>query len=83
MIGTPTTREVVELAEQIKPLLAGRKAWVQAAVLAELLSIWLAGHHVAGNSEETRKIRRQLLASHCEVVRKLTTVNARIMGTTP
>jgi hypothetical protein len=75
--------EVAAIILQIRPLLAGRAPEVQGAVLADLLAIWLAGHHVAGDEDATRKMRAELLADHCAAVRELTTVNARIMGTTP
>jgi hypothetical protein len=56
---------------------------MQGAILADLLAIWLAGHHVEGDKDATRKMRVELLAEHCTAVRQLTSVNARIIGTTP
>jgi hypothetical protein len=56
---------------------------VQGAVLADLLAIWLAGHHVAGDEDATRKMRAELLSMHCTMVRELTSINAKIVGTTP
>jgi hypothetical protein len=56
---------------------------LQGAVLADLLAIWLAGHHVTGDEDATRKMRAELLAEHCFAVRQLTEINAKIMGTTP
>jgi hypothetical protein len=85
MIGAPPAQphEVVELVERIKPLLAVQEPEVQGAVLADLLAIWLAGHHIAGDEDATRKMRAELLAEHCTAVRLLTSVNAKILGTTP
>jgi hypothetical protein len=83
MIGTPRTREVAAIIDRIRPLLAGHSPEVQGAVLADLLAIWLAGHHVAGDEDATRTMREELLAFHLTQVRQLTTVNARSMGTTP
>jgi hypothetical protein len=74
------SEEVLELAARIKPLLAGKDPLTQSAVLAELLSIWLAGHLVLGNEEQTSELRAQLLAAHCELVLDLTRINARIIG---
>ena len=74
---------IARTIDQIKPLLAGRPAEFQGAVLADLLAIWLAGHHVAGDEKGTRSLRAELLAQHCFAVRQLTAVNAKIIGTTP
>jgi hypothetical protein len=71
------------LEEHIWPLLAGQPAEMQGAVLADLLAIWLAGHHVAGDEDATRTMRAELLAVHCGMVRELTSINARLIGTTP
>ena len=76
-------REIAALGRQIAPLLGGHPAEVQGGVLADLLAIWLAGHHVAGDEDETRRFRAELLAMHCTMVRLLVPVNARIIGTTP
>jgi hypothetical protein len=75
--------EIAPIVESIRPLLAGKPPELQGAVLADLLAIWLAGHHVAGDEDATRKIRAELLAEHCFAVRQLTSINAKIMGTTP
>jgi hypothetical protein len=75
--------EVAAIIDQIRPLLAGHAPEVQGAVLADLLALWLAGHHVAGDEDATRKMHAELLAMHCTKVRKLTSINAKIMGTTP
>jgi hypothetical protein len=83
MIGTSKTREIIAIVEQIKPLLAGQKPEVIAAVLADLMAILLAGHYAEGDENETRKMRAELLAMHCAKVRELTRINAEIMGTTP
>jgi hypothetical protein len=83
MIGTFQTREITRVVEQIKPLLAGRPPEMQGAILADLLAIWLAGHHVEGDEDATRKLRAEMLAMHCTEVRQLTMVNAKILGTTP
>jgi len=71
------------LVEQIAPLLGGKPPEVQGAVLADLVAIWLAGHHVDGDADATRKLRAELLTEHCSVVRQLVEVNAKMLGTTP
>lgn len=83
VIGTPRTREIAALVDRIGPLLAGRSPDIQGGALADLLAIWLAGHHVEGDGEATRKMREALLLYHIGQVRELTTVNAKIIGTTP
>jgi hypothetical protein len=83
MIGTPRTREAAAIIDRIRPLLAGHSPEVQGAVIADLTAIWLAGHHVAGDEDATRKMRDALLVYHCAEILKLTRLNARILGTTP
>jgi hypothetical protein len=75
--------EAMAIIDQIRPLLAGRAPEVQGVVLADLLATWLAGHHVAGDEDATHKMRAEILTMHCTNVRKLTSINAKIMGTTP
>ncbi len=57
--------EILELVESIKPLLAARHRVVQGAVLAELLSMWLAGHYLGGE-----ELVEQILQQHIECVRR-------------
>lgn len=76
-----SSEQVIKIAHQIKPYLAGKDPRVQSAVLAELLSLWLAGFHIPGDPEETLTLRADLLASHCILVHRLTEVNAKTLGT--
>jgi hypothetical protein len=76
-------REIAHRVGQIKPALAGLPPEVQGAILADLLALWLAGHHIEGDKDATRAMRAELLAEHCTYVRQLTSVNAKILGTTP
>lgn len=62
---------VNRVVEAIKPHLAGHPSEVQCVALADLLSIWLAGH-----SPESRE---SLLAAHIRNVRELIPVNEMIM----
>lgn len=56
-----------ELALQIRTLLHGHHPGVQSAVLADLLSMWVAGHHP--------EFRESALAMHDELVRSLIPVS--------
>jgi hypothetical protein len=58
------TFECEQVSKRIQPLLKGRPPNVQAGVLADLLSIWLAGHWPP-------EAREELLADFVELVRKL------------
>ena len=49
------------LVTQIKPILAGHDPAVQGAVLADLLSIWIAGHHAG---ERTKELHSDLIFQH-------------------
>ena len=71
------------LEAHVFPLLKRHPPEMQGAVLADLLAIWLAGHHVAGDEDATRVMRAELLAVHCAQVRELTWINAKKLGTTP
>lgn len=41
-------RSSFDIVARIKPMLAGHDVALQGAVLADLVSLWLAGHHPAG-----------------------------------
>jgi hypothetical protein len=58
-----------QVASIIKPFLAGRDPGVQGAVLADLLSIWIAGFHPA--------LREEMLALHIKGVVSLIEVSER------
>jgi hypothetical protein len=79
----PAAEQAATIVDRIRPLLAGHDPDIQGAVLADLLAIWLAGHHVEGDKDATRKLRAELLAEHCTAVRQFTSVNAKIIGTMP
>jgi hypothetical protein len=67
---------VTALVEMIKPFLAGEAAAVQGAALADLLSIWLAGHIVPGDPAATKLMHDELLQFHINGVRELIPVSA-------
>lgn len=66
-------RKAMDLAERIKPLLAGHGPQVQSAALIDLVSLWLAGHPKAMHGE--------LLVTFMATVREMTPVNvAKLFG---
>ena len=66
----------LDLANKIKPLLAGHSPKVQGAALAELLATWLAGHRLTcGDASETERMHEELLAMHIVTVRILVRVH--------
>jgi hypothetical protein len=75
--------EVMRLVEEIKPLLAGKSAFVQGAALADLLAIFLAGHIAPGNQAATNQLREDILTMHIEKVRELVPVNAELYKADP
>jgi hypothetical protein len=63
MNTTPYPKLVERVSKRIRPLLAGHTPQVQGAVLADLVSVFIAGHHPA--------MREEVLAMHLDLVRKL------------
>jgi hypothetical protein len=63
--------QVLAIAGEIKPLLAGKDPSVQGAVLAELLSLWLAGHPSLA--------REALIETHVDHVRLLIPLSEKIL----
>lgn len=64
----------MRLAKQIYPLLAGRPPEVQGAVLADLLSMWLAGHYRGGEA-----LLERLLEHHVAAVKMILPVQIKIL----
>lgn len=77
-----TIQQVQDICGRVSEIFAGKSPEVQGAALADLLAMWLAGHHYEGDIEDTNQLREELLAMHLDMVRKLLPVNARIIGTT-
>jgi adenine deaminase len=67
-MNQPDIQTIISLVEDIKPLLAGHAPVVQGAALAELLAIWIGGHHA---SASTVDMRNKLLEAHILTVRAL------------
>ena len=70
--------EAMALVKKISPLLAGRDANVQGAVLADLLAMWLAGHVQLGEPEQTKRMRELMLEAHIVGVKTLIDINYKI-----
>ena len=70
--------QVLLVADQIKPILAGQGSPIQSAILAELTAIWLAGHIIPDDPEETRRLRAELLDGHVRLIRQLIEANAEL-----
>ena len=77
----PRPEKILEIAEQIWPLLANQDPVLQSAVLAELLSLLLAGYWIPGDHAQTANLRESILKIHCRLVRELVQVNSEMMGT--
>jgi hypothetical protein len=60
---------VEAVVEQIRAILSGKPPELQGAALADLLAIFLAGHHP--------KLRDEILRLHIETVRNLIPINER------
>jgi len=60
-----------ELSVTIQQLLKGKPNFVQASVLADLLSLWLAAHIDLDSEKNTHRHRESLLSMHIAVVEKL------------
>lgn len=74
-----TILRILELADQITPILAGETPAMQSAVLAELLTIWLAGHCTDTGEEQNMKLRSELLAQFCVLVMELTELRSEML----
>lgn len=64
-------REVARVVERIRPLLAGRPPEVQGGVVADLLSIFIAGHHPA--------LRHEVMQQTVDCARELINANEQIL----
>src|SRR5262245_65853923 len=77
----PDPREIDRLVEQIMPILAGHHEAIQSGVLADLLSMWLAGHFIEGSAKKTAKLREELLRDDIKLGRRLSlATEAMVLG---
>lgn len=56
---------VAEITRRVRPILAGHPAYIQGAVLADLLATWIAGHRAG---KKTLELRAQMLEFHLKAV---------------
>lgn len=89
-MSKPESSKIDTLVELIRPILAGQHEAIQSAVLADLLSMWLAGHIIAARldtpaGQEKRreklqeKLRDKLLRDHIKLVRDLIPLNEAML----
>lgn len=62
-------RQAFDVAERIKPMLAGLGPDVQGATLVELTATWLGGH--------PKEVRDQLWRVHFSAIKIMTEIHAR------
>jgi len=62
------TEQAMQVSRAIQPALRGLDDGVQGAVLADLLSLWVAGHYVWGDEQATFDFRKQILEIHIQAV---------------
>ena len=62
-------RAIIAISRQIKPYLVGAGAPIQGGVLADLVSLWLAGHHPA--------LREHMLTDFVRVIRELVPISEK------
>jgi hypothetical protein len=68
----PIEEKISVLVERIRPILSNQEPTIQGAVVAELLSIWLAQMWVVGDAETTQKLRSEALRAFFELVGAMT-----------
>jgi len=76
-LSAEQTAEAFRVSKAIQPALCGLDDAVQGAVIADLLSLWLAGHFVWGNEEATHELRQELLRMHIQAVIDLVPESAK------
>jgi hypothetical protein len=83
--GERFARKVAQTVRRVRPLLTGLGSEVQGAALADLVSMWLAGHLVVAddsgiiNTAETSKVREQILTHWLDTMRKLIPENEKVI----
>jgi uncharacterized protein (DUF608 family) len=76
---TEFAAETTELLNLMAAALKGHHPYIQGTVLADLLAMFLAGHYLADNPEETDKMREALLTAHIAQVRRLIPRNEKLI----
>jgi hypothetical protein len=73
------SREALEISEKVTALLAGHTPELTGAVLAELVSGWIAGHVVFGDAKATDQWRQVRFDEFVDMTRGLLTTNAKVI----
>jgi hypothetical protein len=63
--------DVGDLVDEIRPFLAGHSPAMQGAALADLVAIWIAGHHPS--------LRQAMFDMHVQAVPGLVEINDKLM----
>ncbi len=72
-------KEGLALARRLEPRLKGKNPNVTAVCLAELVSMWAAGHVIPGDAEATKAIRTAAVTGWSQLMLGLLPVNAKII----
>lgn len=72
--------EAAKILDACSQALAGHSSELQGAALADLLSMWLAGHRVWNDPKATFKLREELLNLHIKAVVQLLPANEAIIN---
>lgn len=65
------TMQIIQIADQMQPLMRQLPANVQGGVLASLLARWLADHEIVGDRAATVRIQKRLMHQHFKLIRDL------------
>jgi len=65
------TAQALQVSKAIQPALCGLDDAVQGAALADLLSLWIAGHYVWGDDQATGEFRKEVLGHFVQAVIEL------------
>jgi len=73
-------KEAAEILNACSKAFDGHSSELQGAVLADLLSMWLAAHRVVNDPEATYRLREGLLDQHIKAVVELLRPNDEILN---
>lgn len=78
-IGPPEmAKDAAQMFDEMAEIMRNHHPFVQGAVLADLLALWIAGHFTE-NEQQTIRIRDKILDEHIKAVRKLIPINEKII----
>jgi hypothetical protein len=67
--------DVEAIVEAVKPHFVGQPGDIVGAALADLLSLWLAGHVIPDDLQTSHRHQERLLKLHIKMVRALVPIN--------